>query len=91
MNSIADQMLTIYVFVADFLTQHPSLANWRRSNNDQPEFTDAKVITVGLLQGCFGVATFKQTYRLVKTTFGMPSRCCPVMPSGFGVCIHSRF
>lgn len=69
MNSIADQMLTLYVFVADFLAEHPNLANWRRSNNGQPEFTDAEVITIGLMQGCFGVATLKQTYRLVNNNY----------------------
>jgi hypothetical protein len=69
MNSIADQMLTIYVFVADFLDTHPTLANWRHSNNNVPEFTDAEVITIGLLQGCLGVASLKQTYRLVKNNW----------------------
>jgi hypothetical protein len=69
MNSIADQMLTIYVFIDDFLTAHPALANWRGSNNHEPEFTDAEVITIGLLQGCLGVASLKQTYRLVKNNW----------------------
>lgn len=69
MNSIADQMLLVYLFVADFLDAHPNLANWRRSNNKEPEFTDAEVITIGLLQGCLGVASLKQTYRLVANNW----------------------
>src|SRR5258706_3721773 len=65
MQSIADQMLLIYVFVADLLAAHPELANWRRSNNHEPDFTDAEVLTIALMQGCFGVATLKKTYRMI--------------------------
>jgi hypothetical protein len=46
MNSIADQMLTIYVFVAAFLVAHPIPANWRHSNHHEPAFTDAQVISL---------------------------------------------
>ena len=77
MSSIVDQMTQIYVFVADFLQEHPGLAHWRRSHNDQPEFTDAEVVTIGLMQGCLGVATLKQTYRLIANNFGdaFPKLC----------------
>jgi len=58
-------MTQIYVFVADFLAEHPDQAQWRRSHNAQPAFTDAEVITIGLMQSVIGVATLKQTYRLI--------------------------
>jgi hypothetical protein len=58
-------MTRLYVLIDDFLKRHPSVAGWRRSPNASPAYTDAEVITVGLMQGCFGVATLKQAYRLV--------------------------
>src|SRR5262245_15368613 len=65
MASIEAQMTAVYVFVDDYLQTHPALAQWRRSPHHAPAFTDAEVITLGLLQGCLGVATLKQTYRFV--------------------------
>ncbi len=65
MQSIADQMLIVFCFVDDFLLAHPGQARWRASNNARPEFTDAEVLTVALMQGCFGCASLKQTHRLV--------------------------
>ena len=70
MPSITDQMTALYVLVDDFLKAKPSLRSWRRSPNASPAFTDAEVITIGLMQGCLGVATFKQTYRLIADNFG---------------------
>lgn len=73
MNSIApsitDQMTQIYVFVDDHLKSNPTQAAWRRSNNNAPPFTDAEVITIGLLQGAFGCATLKKTYQLVAANW----------------------
>ena len=68
-QSITDQMTHLYVFVDDFLKARPALASWRRSPNNTPTFSDAEVITVALMQGCFQVATLKQTYRLVANNF----------------------
>jgi Transposase DDE domain len=51
--------------IDDFLTAHPALAHWRQSPHHQPTFADAEVLTIALLQGCLGVASLKQTYRLV--------------------------
>ena len=65
MASIADQMLIVYCFVDDFLQAHPGQARWRASNNARPGFTDAEVLTIALMQGSFGCASLKQTYRLV--------------------------
>lgn len=78
MSSIVDSLTEMYVFVADFLAQHPNLANWRHSPNAQPAFTDAEVLTIGLMQGVFGVATLKQTYCLVKNNWhsAFPKLCC---------------
>jgi hypothetical protein len=58
-------MTEIYVFVADYLKAHPQLAHWRRSPNADPAFTDAEIITMALMQSCFGAATFKKTYLLI--------------------------
>lgn len=69
MQSIADQMLSLFVLVDDFLKQRPALSAWRRSPNSAPAFTDAEVITIGLMQGCLGVATLKQAYRLIAANW----------------------
>lgn len=65
MTSIEHQMTEIYCFVDDFLKAHPRRAQWRRSPNAAPRFTDAEVITIALLQGSFGCATLKRAYLLV--------------------------
>jgi DDE family transposase len=57
-------MTEIYCFVDDFLQTHPGLAHWRRSPHAQPQFSDAEVLTLALVQGVLEVATLKQTYRL---------------------------
>jgi len=69
MTSIVDQLTEIYVVVDDYLKAHPKLGQWRRSPNAHPAFTDAEVITGGLAQGCFEVATLEQTYRLVAANY----------------------
>ena len=43
MSSIIDQLTELYVFVDDFLTAHPNLADGRQSPHDRPEFADAEV------------------------------------------------
>ncbi len=64
-NSVDQHMAEIYYFVDEFCKGHPLLAHWRHSPHAQPQFSDAEVVTVALLQGVFEVATLKQTYRLV--------------------------
>jgi Transposase DDE domain len=78
MASITDQMTILYCFCDDFLKAHPGQAAWRRSNHKAPRFTDAEVITIGLLQGCLGVATLKQTYKRVRDDF---KSAFPLLPS----------
>ena len=69
MATIIEQMTETYVFVDDFLKAHPGWAQWRRSPNREPAFTDAEVITMALMQSCLGVASLKQTYRLIAVNF----------------------
>ena len=69
MATIIDQMTQIYVFVDDFLKAHASLARWRTSPNALPAFTDAEVITIALMQSCLGVASLKQTYKLISNNY----------------------
>src|ERR1700722_14579660 len=69
MKSIVDTLTQVYVFVDDFLAAHPNRAHWRRSNNAAPAFSDAEVITLGLMQSVLGVATLKQTYRLIANNW----------------------
>lgn len=78
MQSITDQMTILYVFVDDFLQAHPHLRAWRRSPNDAPVFTDAEVVTVGLMQGCLGVANLKKAYNLIANNF---RDAFPLLPS----------
>jgi IS5 family transposase len=77
MSSIEHHLTELYVFIDDFLTAHPTLAHWRQSPHDQPTFADAEVLTIALLQGCLGVASLKQTYRLVAHNChsAFPSLC----------------
>src|SRR5689334_21436068 len=100
MHSIIDQMTSLYVFIADFLQAHPHLGQWRRSNNDAPLFTDAEVLTIGLMQGCLGVDTLKHTYRLIAANYAdaFPHLCSyaqwvarlHALPSCWGICSWKR-
>src|SRR3989442_13485911 len=65
MKSVDYPMTAIYCFVDEFFKGHARLAQWRRSPHAQPQFSDAEVLTVALLQGVLEVATLKQTYPLV--------------------------
>src|SRR5919199_3351910 len=69
LSSIVDQLTELCAFVDDFLATHPNLMNWRRSPHDTPRFADSEVLTLALLQGCLGVASLKQTYRLVAANY----------------------
>jgi hypothetical protein len=66
MPNLQHRLVECYVFVDDYLQAHPDLAAWRRSNNDNPDFTDAEVITIALMQGYFRTDTLKRTYQLVS-------------------------
>ena len=75
--SVEHQMTEIYCFVDDFLKTHPGLAHWRRSPHAQPQFSDAEVLTLALVQGVLEVATLKQTYRLAAQNW---RRAFPALP-----------
>lgn len=77
MPSIIDQMTDIYCFVDDFFKAHAGLAHWRGSPNAAPTFSDAEVITIGLMQSFLGVASLKQTYQLIADNFAsaFPKLC----------------
>ena len=64
-NDLETHLLECYLFVDDYLQSHPKVADWRRSNNNDPEFTDAEVIVIALMQGYFRTDTLKRTYELV--------------------------
>ena len=81
-HTINDALLVVYLFVSDYLDAHPSVRDWRRSNNCLPAFTDAEVVTIALLQGCLGCATLKQTYLFLRHN---PHRAFPK------VCSYPRF
>lgn len=70
MVPIVDQLIERYLFVSDYLRDHPDLAGWRRSNHAAPAFTDAEVITIGLMQGVLGVDTLKKTDPIIAANFG---------------------
>jgi IS5 family transposase len=77
MSSIEHHLTELYVFIDDFLRDHPKLAHWRQSPHEQPAFADAEVLTIALPQGCLGVPSLKQTYRLVahNCRSAFPSLC----------------
>ncbi|WP_232798433.1 transposase [Salinibacter altiplanensis] len=64
-NDLETHLLECYLFIDDYLQSHPNVAGWRRSNNDDPDFTDAEVIVIALMQGYFRTDTLKRTYELV--------------------------
>jgi len=78
--SVEHQMTEIYCFVDDFLKPHPGLAHWRRSPPAQPQFSDAEVLTIALVQGVCEVATLNQTYRLVAQNWRTAFAALPVYP-----------
>ncbi len=69
MSSLVDQLTALYVFVDDVLLAHPALVRWRQSPHAAPAFADSEVLTLALLQGCLGVPSLKQTYRLVNQNY----------------------
>src|SRR3982751_6806000 len=86
LSSIVDQLTELYTFVDDFLVAHPNLLCWRQSPHDTPHFADSEVLTLALLQGCLGVASLKQTYRLVAPIIVPPFRACALTRSGWLAC-----
>lgn len=72
------QMTSVFCLTDDFLKSNPKLADWRGSNNAQPKFTDAEVITVALMQPIFGVSNLKRAYLLTKNFF---AKAFPKLPS----------
>ena len=60
-------MTALYTFVDDFLHAYPAQAQWRRSPNRAPAFTDAEVITIGLRRFVFGYAPLKKAYLLIPS------------------------
>ncbi len=77
MLSIKDHLTVLYVTIADFFDRHPAMADWRRSNNSQPLFTDAEVLSIALMQGYFRTSTLKRTYLLVLANDpGAFPKCC---------------
>ena len=73
MPSINDHLTEIYVFIDDHLKQHPEKGQWRGSNNAEPAFSDAEVLTIGLSQSALGVL-LSQIRHQVETNF---SGCVP--------------
>lgn len=78
MATITDQMTEIYCFVDDYLKAHLQLHDWRVSPNNHPQFTDAEVLTIALMQGCLGVDNLKQSYKLIAENYrdAFPQLCC---------------
>lgn len=75
-SDLETHLLECYLFVDDYLHSNPKVAAWRRSNNDDPDFTDAEVIVIALMQGYFRTDTLKRTYQLViaNTEGAFPDR-----------------
>src|SRR5215467_12583011 len=65
-HNIEQALIATYLFVCDYLSQHPALEQWRRSNNRNPAFTDAEVLTIALMQGCLECSTLKKAYLHIR-------------------------
>src|SRR6266540_952654 len=88
MPSINDHLTEIYVFIDDHLKQHPEKAQWRSSNNAEPAFSDAEVLTIGLSQSALGVQSLKETYKNFRNNNQAPfphlpinKQCLPRLPA----------
>jgi hypothetical protein len=67
--SINDQLTEIYVFIDNYLKHHLEKAQWRDSNNNEPSFSDAEVLTIGLSQGALGVQSLKEAYQKIRGNY----------------------
>lgn len=77
MVSIKEQLVIVYVMAADYLEKHPALAQWRESNNGNPKFTDAEVLTLAMMQNYFRTPTLSRTFVLVRANDPQAfPRCC---------------
>jgi len=77
MLSIKEQLVVLYVTIADFFDKHPKMQNWRESNNRRPNFTDAEVLTLAMMQSYFRTPTLKRTFELVLANDRRAfPRCC---------------
>lgn len=63
--------------MADYLKQHQAIGRWRKSNNAEPGFSDAEVITIGLMQSCLGVDKLKKAYEQIRDNYvaAFPKLC----------------
>ena len=77
-HNIEHALTQIFCFVDDLLKQHPGFLQWRNSNNDAPNFSDAEVLTIAVMQPVLEVATLKQAFRLVADN---AAGCFPRLPS----------
>jgi hypothetical protein len=75
-SDLETHLLECYLLVDDYLQSNPKVAAWRRSNNDDPDFTDAEVIVIALMRGDFRTDTLKRTYQLAiaNTKGAFPDR-----------------
>src|SRR5262249_44756438 len=80
MPSIIDHLTEIYVFIDDHLKQHPEKAQWRQSNNAEPAFSDAEVLTIGLSQSALGLQSLKEG-KLSATVHDCSKKSCTVAES----------
>lgn len=70
MVNIETRLVEFYVWIHDYLQEHPKVAHWRRSNHRCPTFSDAEVLTIALMQHVIGTDTLKRTYEIVMGTCG---------------------
>lgn len=74
---VVGELLTrVYVLVDDLLRSRPGYANWRRSNNAHPDFSDAEVLTIALMRPLLGLVSLKDAYRLID---GNHRDCFPAL------------
>lgn len=77
MLSIKEHLTVLYVTIADFFDTHPSMAQWRESNNSEPEVTSAEVLTIATMQSYFRTPTLKRTFLLVLANDAQAfPKCC---------------
>jgi mRNA-degrading endonuclease YafQ of YafQ-DinJ toxin-antitoxin module len=86
MPSIIEQLTEINVFINDHLKQHPEKAQWRGSNNAEPAFSDAEVLTIGLSQSALGVHSLKETYQKIRDNHLSPLAILVIAARSYKTC-----
>ena len=85
-NDIDTLATALYVRTDDLLKQYPDLAPWRPKIGLQPQLTDAELVTLAVMQRCWGTPPRPGGSATPTPTWGTCSATCPGSPATTGGC-----